>query len=284
MKKLRRPDYFFPYTVYDLGFIDRTGGLYGGHDYENDVIFVEDEDLLVRPSSRDIADAVAAKESVLWVGNPHAPTRIMDAAPFVLEDIRREHHLNFQPPDKSGVQSGISYVQGANNYVNLLINGAQLRVHKRCVNLLRQMRNAMWNKQRNDFERDKREGIESMGHYDLAAALVYFCRAIDRKRNPFPPGYRTKAVTSGENVWREHARKKVEPQIKQWSGKSDETELARCPTCGHTTVDPKCIVCGTTLTAPAPDVLAEIAEILTSPAFEPAPEPAPPKKPRGRKS
>ncbi len=195
-----RPAFFFPYSVFDLGFIDRTGGLFGGHDYENDVIFVEDEALLIRPSSREIADVTHAKEQEHFAGNPHAPTRIMDAAPFVLEDIRREHHLDFQPPDKSGVQSGISYVQGSNNYVNLLISGRQIKVHKRCVNLLRQMRNAIWNKKRNDFERDSRDGPESMGHYDLAAALVYFCRAILRTRNPFPEGHRIQRDTA--STWR----------------------------------------------------------------------------------
>ncbi len=195
-----RPAYFFPYTVFDLGFIDRTGGLYGGHDYENDILFVEDESLLIRPSSRDIADEVHGKEGLLWKDNIHAPTRVMDAAPFVLEDIRREHHLNFQSPDKSGVQSGLSYVQGANNYVNLVIGGRQLKVHKRCVNLIRQMRNAIWNKKRNDFERDTRDGPDSMGHYDLAAALVYFVRAVDRNRNPFPEGYRT--MKDPQGLWR----------------------------------------------------------------------------------
>ncbi len=200
MGQLKKPDYFFPYTVFDLGFIDRTGGLYGLHDYEHDLLMIEDESLLTRPSSRDIADEVNAKELTLWSENTHLPTRVMDAAPFVLEDIRREHHLAFEPPDKGGVQSGLSYVQGANNYVNLLISGGQLKIHERCVNLRRQMRNAIWNKKRNDFERDSRDGPESMGHYDLAAALVYFCRAVDRKRNPFPEGYRTSR--DGPTTWR----------------------------------------------------------------------------------
>ena len=185
--------------MFDLGFVDRTGGLYGYHDYEQDLIVVEDESLLTRPSSREIADEVNAKELMLW-GAQKRVSRTMDAAPFVLQDIRREHHLDFQPPDKSGIQSGVSYVQGANNYVNLLISGGQLRIHERCKNLLRQMRNAVWNKNRNDFERDSRKGPDSMGHYDLAAALVYFCRAVDRQRNPYPPGWRLKR--DGPDTWR----------------------------------------------------------------------------------
>jgi len=198
-KDSTRPDHFFAYTVFDLGFVDRTGGLFGYHDYEQDLIIIEDEALLTRPSSREIADEVNAKELLLWGAKPRV-TRVMDAAPFVLEDIRREHRLDFQPPDKTGVQSGVSYVQGANNYVNLLISGGQLRIHERCRNLLRQMRNAVWNKNRNDFERDSRKGPDSMGHYDLAAALVYFCRAVDRRRNPYPPGWRLKR--DGPDTWR----------------------------------------------------------------------------------
>lgn len=199
MNTLRRPDYFYPYTVFDLGFVDRTGGLYGLHDYENDLIIVEDESLMVRPGSRDIADEVEAKERVLWGKPPHhEPTRVMDASPFVIEDVRKEHGLRFSPPNKKEIRKGEAFVSGANNYVNLLIVGGQLRIHERCVNLRRQMRNAVWNKARNDFDRDKREGPESMGHYDLAAALVYFCRAVNRRRNPFPEGYRMARESSRE--------------------------------------------------------------------------------------
>lgn len=202
---IHRPEFFYPYTVFDLGFVDRTGGLYGEHFYEEDLLVIEDESLLVRPSSRDIADEVNGKESTLWGKPPHPVTRVMDAAPFTLEDIRREHRLDFQPPDKSGIQSNVSYVQGANNYANLIIAGRQVRIHERCVNLIRQLTNAVWNKNRNDFERDTRTGPDSMGHYDLAAAFVYFCRAVDRRRNPFPPGWRTKK--DGPDVWRRREEK-----------------------------------------------------------------------------
>lgn len=205
--ELERPEHFFAYTVFDLGFIDRTGGLFGLHDYANDLILIEDESLLVKPSSREIADEVNAKELELWPENPrNRITRVMDAAPFVLGDIESEHRLHFDPPDKSGIEAKVSYVQGANNYANLLISGGRVRVHERCTNLRRQLKNAIWNKHGNDFERDKREGAQSMGHFDLAAAFVYLCRAVDRKRNPFPAGWKDRhrgARQGGTSVWAE---------------------------------------------------------------------------------
>jgi hypothetical protein len=202
--ELERPLHFFAYTVGDLGFIDRTAFLYGLHDYEHDLILIEDESLLVKPSSRDIADEVNGKEGELWPDLPKSRiTRVMDAAPFVLEDIRREHHLAFEAPDKSTIESRVSFVQGANNYANLLISGGRVRVHERCVNLRRQLRNAIWNKHGNDFERDKREGAQSMGHFDLAAAFIYFCRAIDRRKNPFPRDWH--AARPDVDKWRAHA-------------------------------------------------------------------------------
>lgn len=207
-----RPDYFYAYTILDLGFIDRTGGLYAFHDYENDVIQVEDESLLERPSSREIADEVQGKELVLWdkarvPPSGHLITRVMDAAPFILADLRREHRLDFKAPDKSRVESKQSYVQGANNYVNLLITGERVRVNARCTNLIRQLRNAVWDKNRGDFERDTRKGPASMGHYDLAAAFVYLCRAVNRRRNPFPTDYRVKR--DGPNTSRRAAPKRT---------------------------------------------------------------------------
>lgn len=196
-----RPEFFFPYTTLDLGYVDRTGGVYGYHDYENDLIVAEDESLLVRPNSREIADEVFSREFGLW-GNkpPHPVTRIMDAQPFILESLRAEHHLDFQPPNKSQIQHKVSFVQGANNYANLLISGGQVRIHERCVNLIRQLENAIWNKQKNDFDRDESGDADSMGHFDLAAAFLYFCLAVDRRKNPFPVGYRLKR--DGPDVWR----------------------------------------------------------------------------------
>lgn len=37
--------------------------------------------------------------------------------------------------------------------------------------------------------------------------------------------------------------------------------LVRCPTCGHHTSDPRCVVCGTTLAQPTPAVDSLVAAV-----------------------
>jgi hypothetical protein len=70
------------------------------------------------------------------------------------------------------------------NRVRMDLANETILINPRCVNLINQIKYATWDKQRAKFSRSS-EG----GHWDLIAALIYLCKHIDRRTNPFPAGH-----------------------------------------------------------------------------------------------
>lgn len=172
-----RPSFFTPYVAMDPGFNDRTGILFAYYDFLAGNIVVEDERLLSRASTPDIAYAVMDAETTLW-GAAKIPNRVTDVDLRLIEDLRALHGLQFSKARKEDSL-------GAINLVRTMIKGRQLVINPRCTSLIRQMEYATWNHKATDFERTEKDG-----HFDLLAALKYLCRYVDRSRNPYPAGYR----------------------------------------------------------------------------------------------
>jgi hypothetical protein len=178
------PQFFRSYVAMDPGMRDRTGVLFGYYDFIKAVVVIEDELVLSGPSTATIAKEVKAKESLLWTAREHeprlAPLRVLDGELRLAMDLKELHGLSFQLAEKSESLNAI-------NLVRTLIQSNQIVVNPRCVNLIRQMKNAIWNRQATDFDRASDKSMD--GHYDLVAALKYFCRTVNRHDNPYPPGY-----------------------------------------------------------------------------------------------
>jgi hypothetical protein len=181
VKSSSRPPYFDAYVAMDPGFQDRTAILYGYWDFRRARLVIEDESLMHRPSTSDIASEIVRKERALWSGTePYA--RVSDVDPRLIADLWQLHRIQFRASEK---QDSL----GAINLVRNMIQAREIEIDPRCVHLIRQMKNAIWNSKATDFARAGTKSPD--GHFDLVAALKYLCRGVNRHHNPYPEGYGT---------------------------------------------------------------------------------------------
>jgi hypothetical protein len=180
VKVLPRPQYFDAYTAMDPGFVDNTGVLFGYWDVREQKLVIEDEWLASHAGTPDIAAAIRSKEKALW-GDLQPFMRICDVEKRLISDLIRNFGLPFSTVLKNDSK-------GAVWNMRQMVKSRQIVIHPRCVALVRQMQNAIWNPRASDMAHDpSAEGLD--GHYDLVAALKYLCRTIVRDRNPYPSGY-----------------------------------------------------------------------------------------------
>ena len=181
VKSVQRPPFFDPYVAMDPGFQDRTAILYGYWDFRRAKLVIEDESLMHRPSTSDIATEIARKERGLW-SNQEPYARVSDVDPRLIADLWQLHRIQFRASEK---QDSL----GAINLVRNMIQAREIEIDPRCVHLVRQMKNAIWNNKATDFARAGTKSPD--GHFDLVAALKYLCRGVNRHHNPYPDGYGT---------------------------------------------------------------------------------------------
>lgn len=172
-------------TAIDPGGVrDPTGILFGYVDYPRGKFVIEDELLLPKTDTGDIATQVQAKELELWpdCDPKQNASRVVDdpTGRFCLDLgqlLPPLKPLRARPATKHDRNASISIV---NNYVT---NG-QLEINPRCVQLQLQLKEAMSTKNGKDFKRDEN------GHSDLCTALMYMLRDAPKlTTNPYPADY-----------------------------------------------------------------------------------------------
>lgn len=174
--EVKRPPFFIPIVVVDLGYTDFTGVLLGYYHFPLGKIVIEDGILVNRTNSAEIVRLVTEKERELW--GPLVPrSRIVDGPPLAIADMNETHRFSCRTPDKSDLQANV-------NRVRVDLANKAMIIHPRCTHLISQVRFATWDGTRTKFSRNS-----SGGHWDLVAALVYLNKHIDRNSNPFPAGY-----------------------------------------------------------------------------------------------
>lgn len=164
------------YVAMDLGFVDMTGALFGYIDFIKGVAVVEDEILINRENTENIAKMVSGKERSLWGGQPPYK-RVSDSNdPQFIYDLSTLHKLTFTPDPKIGVK------EQRVNKLRLMVQQRTLIIHPRCKNLIAQMIFAKWKgNDRLTFERSPNHS-----HYDLVDALIIFVNSLEWGRNPVP--------------------------------------------------------------------------------------------------
>lgn len=185
-----RPHHFDAYTAMDPGMRDRTGILFAYWDFLQAKLVIEDEALLTGPPTSKIASVIKEREHATW-GFREPYIRVSDVDPRLIADLWELHRLRFQRARK----------EDSLGAVNLMRNDVLTRtlvINPRCVNLIRQLKNATWNKAATDFARPQSEQAID-GHYDLVAALKYLCRTVVRNKNPYPANWRQ--TQHGPNAW-----------------------------------------------------------------------------------
>lgn len=174
----QRPSHCDRYVSLDIGWRDGSGGLFAYWDFSQGCLTVEDETLLFKATTQDIARSIAEKEAALW-GQVPPYRRVADNDLLVIADLQ-ELGLTFVPTGKDDKELQV-------NQLRMMVRNRKLRIHPRCKQLIRQLHTTIWNKQRTSYERNKD------GHGDLLDALVYMVRNIDRANNPFPAESRPNA-------------------------------------------------------------------------------------------
>jgi hypothetical protein len=173
-KEMPEPSHFDAYVSQDIGFRDGWGVLFGYWDFKRAALVIVDELLFFNKAKSFVSEAIIAKEADLW-GEKKVYRRISDIDLITIQDQAIDHKLYFQAVKKDDKENMV-------NQLREWVGAGKVYIHPRCENLLRQLRNTVWNDRRDEFARSKD------GHGDLLDALVYLVRSIDRDRNPFPVG------------------------------------------------------------------------------------------------
>lgn len=191
-KELVRPSHFVTYEGGDYGFSpDMTGWLFAYWHHHAKTLVIERELLLARMSTDQLAREVEAVEKE-WLGESRRspvlydykpPRRFADGDDRLFEDLTVLHKLDVVKTKKDDLKTAV-------NNVNLMIpgyNGALAINAERCPELLRQMKAAIWDKNKKAFAR--LPPTSGLGHFDLVAALVYLARNVVQSENPIPEGF-----------------------------------------------------------------------------------------------
>lgn len=180
-----RPDYYEPMVVFDWGWKDFDGGLYGYVDFEKACLVIEAETWTNYTVASDLGKIIRGKTAELWpkIKDVKDITFYADNDPKQIAEIRKETDLMFRPVDTQFDKYPVI------SSMRSLMSGGRIKVHDRCEQLKYQLKNGMWQMTRtgvrkNDFIRNKK-----VGHCDLLMALLYMYKKAKFNSNPYPTDF-----------------------------------------------------------------------------------------------
>ena len=176
VKVIDRPPFFDNYVAMDVGFEDNTAVLFAYWHFNEAKLVIEDELLINRMTTLDLANNIKAKEEFLWNDAP-VFSRVSDTDLIVINDLQKLHGLVFSTVQKDNKEAAV-------NNARLMVANNQIVIHPRCKKLIAQLKSGVWDKSGKSFQRSNVHG-----HYDLIDALLYMIRSLRRHKNPYPPGY-----------------------------------------------------------------------------------------------
>lgn len=173
------------YTVMDPGWKDHTAVLFGYVDFENAKWVIEDEISAPKMNSKEVSAAIKLKEAELWKGvscvgsngklRPQPLWRWSDRDRHLVEQLSRDHGLTFFFTRKTDLDQHI-------NALRVAIDDERIVIHPRCTRLRADLKNGVW---KNDARKIFAHADDA-SHFDTVAALMYFIRNADLRRNPAP--------------------------------------------------------------------------------------------------
>lgn len=188
VKESEMPPYCGRYVSMDIGFKDLTVVLFGYYDFREDKIIIQDE---IVKNGKEIhlprfTQEILDKETLLWT-NPLTnevftpESRVSDINPFVIQEISISSNgkVNFGMASKDNKLANI-------NKLRVMLSAKKIIIDPKCQTLIRHLKNSRWKDKtsKEDYARSPDDG-----HYDAVDALLYFVRAINYKKNPYPVGY-----------------------------------------------------------------------------------------------
>jgi hypothetical protein len=193
VKEHPAPPFYHRYVAMDIGFKDLTVVLYGYYDFRADKIIIQSE---IVKNGKEIhlpifTQELQNKENELWMSpltnelvKPEA--RVSDINPFVIQEIsiyskkhNPRHAIDFGMAAKDDKLANL-------NKLRVLLANKKIIIHPSCDTLIRHIKNCKWKDKssKDDFARSPDDG-----HYDGVDALLYFTRAINYNKNPYPASY-----------------------------------------------------------------------------------------------
>lgn len=173
-----RPECFDWYVGGDSGFDDNTHILFGFYDFNRDWVVIEHELVFCNERSSVIIDDCKEIEKDHYPEDRPPHLRVLDSDKQKLYDIATDHSYAVNLPDKRKKTASL-------NSLRRRVAEGSLKVHPRCKRFIRQLKYGMWKDEKHqDFER--RTDDDEMGHLDGIAAGMYFNRAVDTTKNPYP--------------------------------------------------------------------------------------------------
>lgn len=174
VSKIDRPSHYDAYVGGDSGLDDNTFALFGFYDFSRGKVVIEREYCKNEQTTGEHVQAWKEIEKELW-GEVGPYKRVLDADKQKIYDIMVDENYTVSRPYKAHRLASI-------NGLREVVRKLEIEIHESCENLIRQLRVGMWKDEKKlDFQR-----TEGLGHLDGIAALMYFNRAINRHRNPFP--------------------------------------------------------------------------------------------------
>jgi hypothetical protein len=166
------------YTVIDVGYEDFTAIICGYYHWTRGCWVVEDEVILHRATTDQIAEGIRALEARAWGEAAHETLRFSDIDKRLIADLGAIYDIGVSPVQKAQTkQAMIAPVRDSLREGRMIIN-------PRCTHTRAHMQNAMWDSRRKGFAR-----AQGRGHYDAADAVIYFQLMADTTRAPVPPEY-----------------------------------------------------------------------------------------------
>lgn len=158
---------------------DKCGLLFGYVDFFAAKVVIEDELLLTKPNTKQLADAIKETEEKLWPeAEPNRTSRVIDDPDGrTVLDLWELFKVSTQKATKNDRDASI-------RMVDTLMQGERLIINPRCIQLRAQLLKAKKTKQGNDFDRS-----EEHSHFDLCASIMYFVRDISLTSNPYPADF-----------------------------------------------------------------------------------------------
>ena len=184
VKATNRPEFAHGYTCLDPGVRDICAVNTAYYDFERAKLVIDNEWGKPGANTNDVAAGIASIEAQSfatlqwWDGTALRPNpfqRYSDTEARLILDLNSLHKIKIAGADKDGAEAALHSMRNA-------FQRGLIEVHPRCVQTIKHLQNAVWNKSRTSYERS-----DVYGHWDFIDSVKYLWRHVNKITNPFPP-------------------------------------------------------------------------------------------------
>lgn len=171
----QRDPYHHRYTSMNLEVRDATAALFGHFDYKEQILYITDELTMKgnKVNTETLSTALLEKESEVF-GNIKTYRRMCDPKhKLLLQDLGLLHGMYFILEEDDLVTLV--------NEARVMIKNGHLRISPKCVELLENMKYAVWTENRSKLGSSTR-----FNNFAHLKALLYMIRKIDQGSDPVP--------------------------------------------------------------------------------------------------